>query len=392
MELKNAIIAGMTLVLMACAGTSLSAMRVDECVAERYKRCPFFETRRTIADHNPITRVPIEGYVRSEGSWRISVAYGPPETCARVKVLLDKGPLDAVRTYERVFTEGGGVISESGSFMHKAGDAESGLKIQFASCRIPDAGPSLDEGRADEPRLDEVPRDERTVEEAGLENPPRDERGLHEPLLDAERERRRLEQERLVRERRRLEQERLAREKRRLEQERLIRERKRLEQERLAREQQRQRRRAGEREERKGSDVLGVVGAILQGVAQGLGGGGGGVARPPRDPDYGSGSGGGSDAGCASLPPNCQRATRTGEARIRSFSGQGMAQSARAQYCIYEIGIEVNRTCAREFRAMGKHGCASQSEQQAQAYQAQLPRIREAFNRSAAGGYSLTCD
>ena len=94
------------------------------------------------------------------------------------------GPIDGLRKYERVFTGRGGVISDTGSFMHKDGDVESGLKIAFAGCRIPDPGPRLDEGRVDEPGLDDVPRDGRTVDEARLDDVPRDERTVDEARLD----------------------------------------------------------------------------------------------------------------------------------------------------------------------------------------------------------------
>ena len=42
MELKNAIISGLVLAVMAHTGMSSAAMPVEECVAERYKQCPFF--------------------------------------------------------------------------------------------------------------------------------------------------------------------------------------------------------------------------------------------------------------------------------------------------------------------------------------------------------------
>ena len=49
----------------------------------------------------------------------------------------DMGPLEFDREYKRVFTNGGGAISDSGSFIHKIDDVERALRIHNSTCRVP---------------------------------------------------------------------------------------------------------------------------------------------------------------------------------------------------------------------------------------------------------------
>ena len=129
-------------VLMIAASASATGLyaaeTIDECPAEKYKQCASFNTSRTIEEHTPLMENSIAGFIRSKGSWKISVGYGPAETCAKVSLWVDMGPLDIIRTYERVFRNGRGVISDSGSFLHLSDDVESALRIMTSSCRVPD--------------------------------------------------------------------------------------------------------------------------------------------------------------------------------------------------------------------------------------------------------------
>ena len=130
--------------------------------------------------------------------------------------------------------------------------------------------------------------------------------------------------------------------------------------------------------------------AMLKGLAGGLGGtaGSGDVARNSVGTGFASGV-----HGCTPLPPACANISRRGESRILRFQNpRGMAEATRSRYCMYKIGIEVNRFCAQEYRNLRKSQCASLSEQQAQAYQNRLPLLRQRYHSVAASGYSLTCN
>lgn len=273
------------------AGASYAARVAHECDAERYIPCPTFRTSRTIGEHAPVTVRPVEGYVRSKGNWTITVGYGPAEKCAKVSLYVDMGPLDFDRKYERVFIDGGGAISDSGSFLHKIDDLESALNVHTTSCRVP--APERDpESRPDPKKTDDDSKERQALEA---------ERERQE--LEAERERFALEEERerlaLEEERERLaEEQRLAeeRERRRLAQERRERERQReLARQRLARQRAlarqqelaRQRALARQRREQAESDAaaevllnlgVGILSGVIQhksgrrGIGMGLGG------------------------------------------------------------------------------------------------------------------------
>lgn len=122
---------------VAASGAGLCAETIDECPAQAYKPCVTFNTSRTIDEHTPLIENSFAGFVRSDGRWTISVGYGPAEMCAKVWLTVDMGPLDIHRTYERVFRNGKGVISDEGSFLHRTGDVESALRVSTSSCRIP---------------------------------------------------------------------------------------------------------------------------------------------------------------------------------------------------------------------------------------------------------------
>ena len=139
-----------TVVLMLAVSASAagySATVLDECPAEKYKPCASFTTSRTVEEHTPLAENSLGGFVRSKGRWTIHVGYGPSETCAKVTLTVDMGPLDFHRTYERVFRNGRGVIGDRGSFLHPVDDVESALRVLTSRCRVPDTANSggLDE-------------------------------------------------------------------------------------------------------------------------------------------------------------------------------------------------------------------------------------------------------
>ena len=217
------------LAVFAPASISHAEAEFDQCPAEKYKPCSSFLTSVEIGEHEPIIDNHLAGFARSRGTWTISVRYQPETECAKVNLMLDMGPVDLPRLYKEVFRSGGGVISDSGSFLHKIDDLESALRIPSSTCHVPDQ--ETPEG--DSQSQDGETPDER-LERMALE----DER--ERMALEAERERVKLEQERerlaLERERLALAQEIEAAERRRqLERER--------ERQRLAAEQERQRER-----------------------------------------------------------------------------------------------------------------------------------------------------
>ena len=152
--------------LVVFASSTVSrAESVEACPADKYKPCTSFRTSRAIQDHTPIIESHTSGFARSKGSWKVFVGYGPSETCAKVSLTMDMGPVDVDRTYDRVFHRGGGVIGDSGSFMHKLGDVESGLRILTSSCRVPDGGSRRLDADAEERRELERARERLALQE-----------------------------------------------------------------------------------------------------------------------------------------------------------------------------------------------------------------------------------
>ena len=216
----------------------------------------------------------LSGFTRSKGSWKVFVGYGPPEACAKVSLTMDMGPLDVDRTYERVFRRGGGVISDSGSFMHRMGEVESGLRILTGSCRVPDPASRELDAEAEERQKLEDEREHLALEAERERFALEEERERQE--LEAERERVAMEADRQRRE----EEARLAQIRRARQQER---ERQRLALERQRQEEQRTRMRLAERQReqererleeeqdarRRTADAWAIAG-FLTGIADGL--------------------------------------------------------------------------------------------------------------------------
>ena len=350
------------LILTASASAAVySAAVVDECPAEKYKQCVTFNTSRSIGDHTPLMENSLAGFIRSKGSWTLHVGYGPSATCAKVSLTVDMGPTDVHRTYERVFRNGKGVISDTGSFVHLVDDVESALQIMTSSCRIPD--------ELDPERLDAEAQERRELEEERERLALQEERerlALEEErervALEAERKRLALEAERkrlaLEAERRRQEEERrLAQAQRAREQERerqrLARERQRMEEQRermrlaeLQRERERERldeQRAFEEAEKLHSVVsfLGGVRAGLDSLNRGEGGAiailrsGSAYARGLSSMENAASIARGSNpVVVGSFGGSCDQAQRRAEemiaARTRSISNDmGMCSSAR---------------------------------------------------------------
>ena len=119
---------------VSASAAGYSAAVVDECPAKKYKPCASFNTSRTIEEHTPLMENSLAGYIRSKGRWSIHLGYGPSATCAKVSLTVDMGPLDMHRTYERIFHNGRGVVTDSGTFLHPTDEVESGLRIMTSSC------------------------------------------------------------------------------------------------------------------------------------------------------------------------------------------------------------------------------------------------------------------
>ena len=357
--------------LMSHSGGAYAAQVVQECAAERFVKCPSFSVSRTIGEHTPVTVRPLAGFVRSKGRWTITVGYGPAEKCAKVSFWVNMGPLDFDRKYDRVFINGGGSISDSGSFIHEVDNLESALRVHSSSCRVPAPDPRP-EGRPDsqthrtdaESKEREILDEERERQELEEE---RERQAMEEErerlALDEERrrleeeqrlaeqrrerERQRLAEERRERERRRLAEERRERERRRLAEERRERERRRLAAERRERERKRlarqrreqERRRAKEQSDADAAAAMALIGGFLQGLAGGSG-----------SPGYigGSPSYGGSGGGCE----------RIGERLARELE---MVNNVHAN-SICGMGRGTARALTRARNQLAARNCASRRE------------------------------
>ena len=313
MSIKTAT-CSLLLVVMTHSGAANAAQVAHECAAERFVKCPSFRTSRTIGEHTQIIDNHLAGFTRSKGRWTIHVGYGPPEKCAKVSLLLNMGPVDSLRKYKRVFVNGGGAISDSGSFMHKIDDLESALQIVSSDCRVPAPGSRQTDAESKERQALDEERERQELDE-------------ERERLALEEERRRLEEEqrlaeerelrRLAEQRRERERQRLAEERRRLAAERRERERKRLARQRREQE----RRRAQRQSEADAAAALAILGGFLQGLAGGSG-----------SPGYigGSSSYGGSGGGCERIGKRLARELRmVKNVHANSMCGMGRG-TARA--------------------------------------------------------------
>ena len=321
-----------------------------------------------IGEREPIIDNHLAGFTRSRGAWKISVRYHPETVCAKVNILLDMGPLDVPRQYRKVFRDGDGVISDSGTFMHRIDEVETALRIPSSSCHVPDPEASKEgaeaEGGAktDEERERLALAEER--ERLALE------REREELKLEKERERLAVERERLAlareldaaERRRRLEQERERR--RRLAERQEQEERKRQE---LARQQQRsasaelrdtiarlrERGERAERErERRRADEQAATDAMLTGLTVGLISG---VLEMA-----GEGSGG-------SFNPGALAALRSGGGTDCNRIGQRLARELESVRSVHGnsmcgMGRGMARALSRARNELSAMNCASGQE------------------------------
>lgn len=182
---RELLVVALALVFSAAPGISHAAPELDQCPAKKYKSCSSFSTSIEIGQHKPIIDNHLAGFTRSKGAWKISVRYQPETECAKVNILVDMGPLDVPRQYKEVFRNGGGVISDGGTFMHKIDDLESALRIPSSSCHVPH--PEASKGNADA-ESGETAEDERERLALAKER--------ERLVLEREREERELEKER----------------------------------------------------------------------------------------------------------------------------------------------------------------------------------------------------
>ena len=346
--------------LMSHSAGVYAAKVEHECIAESYVKCPSFSVSRMIGEHTPIIDNHVAGFTRSKGRWTIKIGYGPTEKCAKVSLLVNIGPIDSLRQYERVFINGGGSINDSGSFMHKIDDMESALRIVSSNCRVPasiskEAAEKIERQAIAEEMERQAMADAEKAERIALEEEQR--RIEEEQKLAKEKERERLlaEQRRLAEEQRERERQRLAEEKRERERERLAKERKerwlKAERERIDREWEdikrglerrrlaEQRRRLERERKQRESDADTAAGmAILGGILKGLAGGSGNTGY--RTPSYRGGGGGGG---------SCEQAQRRA---AQAISSQRMASGSMCS--IYRATLRMYQT-ARRYLANG--GC-----------------------------------
>ena len=159
-------VVSLTLVLAAGLLPSHAASEVDPCPADRYEACSSFQASVSLGQHERVIDNHVAGYMRSEGSWTISVRYQPDTQCAKVNILLDAGPIDVPLEYRESLAGGVGEISDTGTFMHRIDGVETALGILSSNCRVPKsegAGPDTAEGGDD--ALDEEERERLALEE-----------------------------------------------------------------------------------------------------------------------------------------------------------------------------------------------------------------------------------
>ena len=130
------------LVVVFYAETTYAARpRVEPaCSAERFVPCSSFSYKRTIGKHTTVD-IPAFNNSRGKGTWTVTVGYEPRGKCAKVSFYVNTLVFSPARSYERVFSGGGGSISDSGVFDYKLGDLESALKVHNGLCYVPAPDP-----------------------------------------------------------------------------------------------------------------------------------------------------------------------------------------------------------------------------------------------------------
>ncbi len=118
-------------------GPLFAAEVIHACDAKVFEPCPSFSARVDLNEHTVLFDSKHFGYTRGKGSWTVKVAYEPRESCAKVSLFVEKGPLDFDLIYEHTFSNGGGIIGDSGVFMYRTGQLETALRVKSSACYIP---------------------------------------------------------------------------------------------------------------------------------------------------------------------------------------------------------------------------------------------------------------
>ena len=206
MTKRRVLLFALTFLVLAYSGHGNAAPVRHACDAERYKPCPSFQTSVSIGNHTPTYEYGMAGFTTSRGNWTVRIQYGPPNSCAVVKLLVDRGTLRAYGQYKRVFINGTGTIKDSGLFDYKTGDLDSALSIDFASCRVPAETSAQSSSQAAAPPVEDLEAALRTLESGSPESAPQGIDAELERLASAEEEwARELERERELKRERELE-------------------------------------------------------------------------------------------------------------------------------------------------------------------------------------------
>ena len=95
---------------------------------------------------------------------------------------------------------------------------------------------------------------------------------------------------------------------------------------------------------------------------------------------------------CDAVPPACMNANNRGMQLLQKFpSTTGIYDSASQGYCAALVGIEVNRFCAKQYRAIGRNDCANLLDQQVAEYQGALPQYESAIDASSVNRVRQAC-
>ena len=95
---------------------------------------------------------------------------------------------------------------------------------------------------------------------------------------------------------------------------------------------------------------------------------------------------------CSAVPPTCMNANNRGMQLLQQFpSTTGIYDSASQGYCGALVGIEVNRFCAKQYRAIGRDDCANLLDQQTAEYQNALPQYEATIDASSVNRTREAC-
>ena len=197
MTKRRVLLSALAFLVLAYSGHGNAAPVRHACDAERYKPCPSFRTSVSVGNHTPTHGFGMAGFTTSRGNWTIHIQYGPSDSCAVVKLLVDRGLFRAYGQYKRVFLNGTGIIEDSGLFDYKTGDLDSALNIDSAICHVPAETSAQSSSQAAAPPVEDLEAALRTLESGSPEAAPQGIDAELERLASAEEEwARELERER----------------------------------------------------------------------------------------------------------------------------------------------------------------------------------------------------